>query len=332
MPLTNFPSGVSSFGLPVFGGGGWSMPTLGTYFFVDPANGSDSNSGTDASAPLASVSAALDKATSGKNDVIFLFGNGQASGSARQSTTLTWSKDATHLIGVAAPTAIAGRARIAQTSGVDVSPLVTVSGDGCMFANIHMFQGYDTSEAQICLNVTGERNYFVNCHIAGMGVAEAGDHAGSSSLSLTGDGENTFESCTIGLDTIPRSTTNAEIDLKSAAVRNVFRNCMVLAYADNGGHLFVKADGSGDLDRFVLFDNCMFVNATNSAATSMTAAISAHASAGGHIIIKDCWLAGAADWTAADNTVVRLCGATPGTATGDIANIGIAQDVDVTPA
>jgi len=313
-------------GVPILGGAG-GFVSGGTHFFVDPVNGSDSNSGKAWDKALATLSRAHTLCTAGKNDVVYLISSGQTAGSARESATLAWSKDATHLIGITAAPTVASRARIAATSGVDFTPLVTVSADGCLFANLHAFHGYDTAEAQICLNVTGERNVFANCHWAGMGHATAGDQAGSSSVSLTGDGENTFIRNVIGLDTIARSTTNAEIDLKTAAVRNRFIECDVVTFADNAGHLFIKADGSGDLDRFTIFEKCRFINAVASTATTMTAATDVHASAGGMLVFHDCALIGATDWEAADSTNIYLYG--PGMGTSGNLNTGIAHTLDV---
>jgi hypothetical protein len=205
--------------------------------------------------------------------------------------------------------------------------LITVSGDGCLFANIHAFHGFDDASAQICLNVTGQRNVFHDCHFAGMGHATAGDDAGGSSVSLTGNGENTFLGGVIGLDTVARSTTNAEIDLKSAAVRNRFLGVDIITFADNAGHLFVKADTAGDLDRFTIFRDCRFINAVSSTATTMTAAMDIDASAGGMIMIDDCALVGATDWTAADAANVFIYG--PGMGTSGNLNTGIAHTIDV---
>lgn len=329
MTLTNFPSGISSMGIPILGSG-LGMPVGGKHIFCDPANGSDGNSGLEWTRAFSTLTKALATATAGKNDVIYLIGTGQAAGSARLSETLVWNKDATHLIGVSAPTAVGGRARIAPTSGTTLfTPMVTVSADSCIIANIHMFHGFAAEATAIgCLNVTGERNYFTNCHIAGIGHAEAGDQAASYSLKLTGDGENTFESCTIGLDTIARSTTCSEIEMVSAAVRNTFKDCKIITFADNAGVLFVKIDGAGDIDRWVIFDGCLFTNATNSTATTMTAAMDVNAAAGGHVICKGSWVVGATDWEAADSTIIQLCENGTSVA-GDIKAIGLANTVDV---
>jgi len=326
MPITNFDNGVSSFGIPVLGGG-LGMPMGGKHIFCDPANGADGNDGLSWDNAHATLGQSLSIATAGKNDVIYLIGTGQAAGSARLAATLTWSKDATHLIGVAAPTHVAGRARIAPTASTTLfTPMVTVSADGCIFANIHMFHGFASESTAIgCLNVTGERNYFSNCHIAGIGHAEAGDQAASYSLKLTGDGENTFEGCTIGLDTIARSAACAELEMVSAAVRNTFKECKFLSYADAVGALMVKIDATNDLDRWVLFDHCLFMN---SGTSDMTGCMDVHAT-NGDVIVYESWCAlGIDDWEAGDRTNIKLCGNGTSVA-GDIKAIGIANTVDV---
>lgn len=115
MPLTNFPNGVSSFGQPVLPGS-FGVPFTGDVWFVDPVNGSDGNNGQSPTRAFATLYKAHAAATSGNNDVVYLIGNGAASGTARLSLanaqtvdstvttgTLVWSKSAVHLIGIAAP-------------------------------------------------------------------------------------------------------------------------------------------------------------------------------------------------------------------------------------
>lgn len=70
MPITNYPNGVSSFGVPVFPG---IPPTTGSYFFVGNAtgsNGSDGNPGTSPSQPLSTMNGAFAKCTANKGDII----------------------------------------------------------------------------------------------------------------------------------------------------------------------------------------------------------------------------------------------------------------------
>ena len=334
--LTNFPNGISSFGIPVFGGS-FSMPICGANgkaFFVDPARGGDGNPGTFQK-PLATVTAAYAKTTDKAGDVVYLLNDGNTSGTSRDTATITWANDNTHLVGLCAPSMISQRARISPptTATSIVTPQLTVSGNGCTFANISLFEG--TSENSVpseSVRVTGSRNYFWNVAMMNMGDVtngHSGDEANSCNLKISGGGENLFENCYIGLDTAARSTTNANVELVSATTRNIFRNCVFPAFADNSGVLFVKVDGSGDIDRFVLFENCTFINATNSTASTMTAASDVHASAGGHVIFKDCMLIGASDWEAADSTVIQLLGSTWENSASQ-GNIGIASPLDVT--
>src|SRR5260370_1350706 len=128
MPLTNFPNGLTSFGIPVLGGA--SIPFTGKYFFVDAVNGSDGNTGRSPSKALATVYKAHSLMTSGNNDVCYLIGSGSTAGTQRLSLanaqsvdstattgTLNWTKNAAHLIGITAPSRVAQRARFAPPTG-----------------------------------------------------------------------------------------------------------------------------------------------------------------------------------------------------------------------
>ena len=145
-------AGITSFGAPVVP----NMPFGPTskVFFVSGAEGSDGNDGRTPKKALASVSKAHSLMTAGKNDTAFLIGNGQTSGTARETATITWSKDACHLIGVAAPGLVAQRARISPASGTaDVTPIINITADGCMFSDIHLFQNFNTDAANVCMEV-----------------------------------------------------------------------------------------------------------------------------------------------------------------------------------
>lgn len=71
MDFTNFPNGITSFGVPLLGSGG--IPTTtGSYFFVDSGTGSSGNPGTK-SKPMATINQAYDKCTAANGDVIIVF-------------------------------------------------------------------------------------------------------------------------------------------------------------------------------------------------------------------------------------------------------------------
>lgn len=294
MPLTNFPNGVSSFGIPVLGGA--NIPFTGKYYFVNPATGSDGNTGTSVGRPFQTLYKAHSVCTSGNNDVVYLIGNGASTGSARLSTalaqtvdssvtagTLVWSKNATHLIGITAPTMVAQRARIAPPTGVYTQAtfgsgnFVTVSGAGCMFANFSLFNGFSTGDVnQICWTDTGGRNFYQNVNFGGMGDAASAADAGSRSLKIgsAGTGENTFVGCTIGLDTITRSAANASLELAGATPRNTFIDCQFPFQTSSATVLGILGTGNNCVDRTNFFRRCLFANNIKSTSTQMTALVS----------------------------------------------------------
>lgn len=329
MGATHFSGPVYSGGVPLYGTPGLIPMSGGRVVFVDPELGSDGNDGS-ADNPKQTLTnsngtGAYDVCVSGRGDIVVLKGGPTSSSTtgqtARLSSAFTWAKNNTHLVGIGAPTMVAQRSRIGWASTVTLSsvagPMFTISGSGCRFENVHWFDDAETNP--VAVSVTGQRNYFANCHIAGMGDADGGDDAAATSLFLNGGDENTFVGCYIGLDTIARSTTNAEITLEGAATRNIFQGCFIASFADNAGHLFVKIDGSGDIDRFVWFKGCMFYNAVESTATTMTQAMDVHNTCGGMVILQDCALVGATDWAAADNGNVFISNAAPTAGTSGIA-------------
>ena len=321
MALTNYPNGISSFGVPVLGGAG-GIPFTGTYFFVDPVNGADGNSGTDPTLPLATLYAAHRKMTAGKNDVCVLIGNGATSGTARLSLalaqadaiaggttvsagSLVWSKNACHLIGVAAPS-MDTRARISnvttetQTNFGAAAPLVSVTAQGCYFANFSVFEGFATGGAnEIAWLDSGGRNSYNNVIIQGGGDTDAAALTTFRSLKITGSvGENVFRNCKIGLDTLARgNVASVEMEIAGGSPRNAFYDCKIVTYAKNAGASWLAIGGSG-IDREVLFSNCTFFNpvlpATGANATQMTVGFVVDAAAGGVVLTQNCLYYGAA--------------------------------------
>lgn len=70
--LTNFPNGISSFGVPVIGGGSLIPPTTGKYVFVHSGTGSNQNEGDSPSAPMATIDGAVGKCTANAGDIIIV--------------------------------------------------------------------------------------------------------------------------------------------------------------------------------------------------------------------------------------------------------------------
>ena len=328
MPYTNFPDGVTSFGVPLPNGG---LPLFnGNIYFVDAVNGSDGNTG-QANNPFASIGQAYTKMVDGHNDVCVIVGDGSTAATQRLSATLTWAKDACHLIGMTAPVPIASRARISTASGAttNLSPLVTVTAQGCIFANFSVFQGVGQAATdEQCWLEQGQRNYYLNVHIGGIGSANGAARAGSYNLKLYGASELYFRNCTIGLDTTTRSAANSNVLLRKnasavASTRNIFENCYFPMMTSAATPIFIDANESGGIDRFALFKNCFFDNAVNSTSTAITAAVAFHASQGGTVVMDNCTLVGANDYTASDTATVKVAGPVPN---GDTSGMAVSAD------
>lgn len=316
MALTNFPNGLSSFGVPMVGGIG-GIPLTGIWYFLDPANGSDGNDGLSPESPLSTLAYAYSKLRDGKNDVIVLIGDGSTAATARLSSQLVWAKDAAHLIGQTAPSMIAQRARISTATGAtaNIANLVNVTAQGCIFANFSLFQGVgEAATAEQLWQDAGERNYYGNVAFGGMGSAAGASEAGSYSLKLFGGSENLFDGCYFGADTQDRDEANTNVLIRKdasnvASTRNVFRNCVFSMRATAGTPTFIDANEAGAVDRFNLFTNCKFINSNQAQAIAAVAAF--NAAQGGITILDNCSATGATDWTASDTAVVQITGPVP---------------------
>ncbi len=325
MTLTAYPNGLSSFGIPVLGGI-FGIPFSGNYYFVDAVTGADGNAGS-ADSPMATLTGAYGRCVAGNNDVVIIVGDGSTTATQRLSATLVWAKSATHLVGMTAPTAISQRARISTATGAtaNVNPLVQVTAQGCVFANFSLFQGVgETATAEQLWSEEGQRNYYWNVQFGGMGSVAGASEAASYSLRLYGASENTFDGCTIGLDTRDRDEANASLLIRknatpTASTRNVFRDCLFPMRATAATPLFVDLNESGSIDRFVLFKNCTFINF----GTAVTAVVGFHASQGGYAVMDNCTAVNAADWTASDTATVQIAGPVPN---GDTSGMAVPSD------
>jgi hypothetical protein len=275
--------------------------TTGNIFYCDPVNGLDTNDGLTAAVtpgghgPVQSLAAGYALLRSGFNDALVLIGNGQSTGSAR-ITTFTWSKNAAHLFGICAPSAVSQRARIATplTAGLVITAnFFTVSGNGCLFSNLSWFQGAAANQigiaAAILMTITGVRNVFANCDFEGMGDTTASASATSRNLLISGGGqENAFYHCNIGLDTVQRTNANASVEFQNGSTRNVFEDCTFPIDSSDGNQFFLLANAASSVDRYNLFKRCAFLNAIQSGSTALTGAIKMVAAAGGMIVLMDC--------------------------------------------
>lgn len=308
MPYSDFPNGLTSFGVPVIGGIG-GIPLTGRWIFVDVVSGSDGNTG-GAGDPVQTLTQAYSLMTSGNNDVAIIVGDGTTAASVRLASSLTWAKDACHIVGMTAPTLIGQRARITTVSGatVNVNPLMTISANGCIFMNFSFFQGIGQSATdEKLIDITGQRNYFQNIQFGGIGAAAGAARAGSYVMKLgNGAGENTFVGCVIGLETIQRSAANANLVIGGASTqRNQFIDCQFMMAASATSPLFIDASAANCLNGSTMtFRRCLFQNLTGISGASNPAVVATlNATINGLIVMDQC-TTNATKWAAATTQMI----------------------------
>lgn len=272
-------------------------------YVVDGANGLDTNGGDRWSSPLKTVSAAYAKCVTGQNDVILVVASTSA---VNEAAAITWSKNLTHLVGLGSPVHAGQRTRIA-CNATGLSPFLTISGYGCIFRNLYIWQGQDDAASLINVSVTGQRNYFENIHFAGGGHASQAIDGGASVL-ISGGSENRFVDCTFGVDTVNSGTGMAALVYAASgeAARNLFQKCRFTLQAGHAGAIFVELLGNSGIDRYQLFEDCIFVNLSGTAMTSAFAVAAGFDPANKRVLLRNCALIGATDWDSANRNILYL--------------------------
>ena len=292
----NYNNGVLQFSEHVMFDAGLSFGVgKGEVYYLDGVNGSDNNTGRSPNQAFLTLAYAYTKLTGNQHDTLILIGG---TSGVTISDTLVWAKNLTHLIGVGAPTPNS-RARI-TISGTDSAVAgLSVTGYGCIFSNIRLFQ--ETSLAGCgALGVTGNRNYFYNVDVQGQAGALAKASATAYSLLLNGAEECRFEKCTIGLDTVVR--TNGQIMLLDGGVtRCEFIDSFFRSACETATKPMVKVNDITALDRSLLFKGCIFYNFYTNHGGTLNECFSVPANCQTHdIILKDCDLVGIAEWESND--------------------------------
>lgn len=212
---TNFPEGVSSFGIPMIGSGNIPV-TKGTYWFVNGATGNDGNTGIALNASLKTIAAAVTRA--GVDDVILVLPGSYtdvvtitkagvrliALGTASNSVKWTSATDTISCTIAAANVEVAGFKFTppAFTAGVPASIALSNAG----YAHIHhnRFQGqtgsYYAIYSAVCNsdNVIIENNDFEYMNTASHGAGIWALEAGGLSYSDWQVKNNKFSSCVVG--------------------------------------------------------------------------------------------------------------------------------------
>ena len=258
------------------------MGPLSQTYLVDPVNGDDDNSGTNLEAPLKTLEAAEDMCVGDQHDaVLFLSGDTADNPSA----AISWDKDYTHLIGLSSNLyGLGQRCRVVTQAAKAVSPAISFLSNGCIVRNMQFSNEKAAGAAAGVAIITGMRNYFENTFFM---APTAGD-AASYSLKMAG-AENVFKHCTIGQYTNSRGAASYGLWLHKGAgasvSRNLFDECMFLAWAGTKDHVHVLVDADiATVPWVTIFKDCLFA-ANPGGGTTLTQAIDDNCTASGHQIL-----------------------------------------------
>lgn len=154
MPLTNFPNGVSSFGMPIIGVGEETM-TTGNVFFVD--NGADAaangNDMIDPARPGATIDAAIARCTDNNGDIIFVMPGHD------ENPTVSIAMD---VAGVWIRGLGWGSDRPTVTFGA-LGAEVAMSAASCRISNIRFDLGTVATTVTNCFNITAASCMVAQC-------------------------------------------------------------------------------------------------------------------------------------------------------------------------
>ena len=318
----------------------------GNWYFIDAVNGQDGNTGA-ADNPLQTVYGGYSRMVSGNNDVLVIVGNGASSGSQRMSLaaaqaitpaattgTITWAKNACHMIGMTAPTAMNQRARFAPPTGTyaastfstvsynsgSYTTFFLVTGSGCFFSNFSLFQGFSTgaSSNQVCWINAGNQNYYSYVNFIGMADAASAGSTTAGNMVFSGD-ENRWENCTFGSDTVVRSAANSSITPVLGGARNTFKSCRFVSNVSSATATVMTVAASS-MDRWIEMTDCVFLNAVASGGTAMNQAfaVTGGGSPDGFILLNNPSSVGATKFETSSSGYLYITGAVPTFATTGI--------------
>lgn len=152
MAITRNPHGISSFGVPIMGGGGAIPVTNGNYYFVDSGAGNSGNNGTAPDDAMDSIVNAHKLCTDGNNDVIVVMQ--EHAETLSSATALAMNKAGVAVVGMGY-----GSQRPTITLDTANTTTIAVSAANVSFNNI-IFIGNFLSIAS-CFTLTTAKSFTV---------------------------------------------------------------------------------------------------------------------------------------------------------------------------
>jgi hypothetical protein len=295
------------------------VPAIGEDFYVVPNKGTDKfyasllKNGVTNDRIFTTIASGYAAVTSGSGDTLFV-----CPGAYTQTSSLTWAKHYTNLIGLSAPIPTNQRSRIQSTTAA-LSPLITWSANGCVLSNILFSQ--DGSNATTCavnMLMSGNRNRIEYCTFRNLG-ADAVTGTATRNLKITSsDGENYYKYCTIGADSLDY-TSGTVVTIEYAGTntaRDTYEGCNILSGGGAAGlFLLTNANSTTAWTKFL---DCYFFNNDLGAGDQLTQGFSITGGGNGVFLLAGKTQVYGAATLETDNTGNLLGESIPAAATGQI--------------
>jgi len=264
----------------------------GDHFYVDYRYGADGNDGQTWEKALRTYGEANDRVQSNHNDVIHIDGDSEII----EPGMVTVSKNRVHTIGHNGALGKYGLgARISMTAAVADYATIKNTGVRNTFTGVKI-SSYSATTGFWALWEAGEYGKYSHCEVQKLNLL---GEATAADIKLTGDSPQ-FYRCSVGVSSL--STVGAVVRpnvyvpyLGSGTGQRVrdgyFEDCMFPKSAGNAAARFVYVDGTTAVERWLIFNNCIFINAKLAAAEPDFGIGASGAQTAGRVLCKDCvWL------------------------------------------
>jgi len=256
--MTDFTSPLTVDGVPLLGNG---IPTtFGDYFYVDANDGDDSNDGKTMRTAKLTVLAAYNLTTSNNHDVILM----SAASAHTFTAELVVSKNRVHFVGLGGGSRYMGqRTRWEMSTGGGAnSGVVRVTGVGCTFTNIKIFNT-DTSTSFAVVDI-GEFTQWTNVEM--VNTVNLGTVTDAHLLCNVDTGY--YYRCSIGSLQVAHAFTGSrgcvlfsrsQHTAEKPARDTIFEDCIFLIEADSAtGSSCMLFSGATAIERMLWIKNCVF--------------------------------------------------------------------------
>ncbi len=263
MTITNFPNGVSSFGIPQLGDG---IPsTYGEYIFVDPDSAGADNGRTMKNA-FRTVGQAVTKAVTNTHSVILMNANSAHSSVAGTNDELTLTKSRVHFVGLGGGSRYLGQ-RTRWTMGVTTGTAIAIvqnTGVGNTFTNIKFDSSDTLSTSKYAFADGGEYTQMTNCEIV-----HSGQLGVVSAAPLLCNGDSAYYlHCAIGSlvhiwSVAAQNVLFTRVTIPGKVARDViFEDCLSLSKTSDASFVHHRGVGATAIERMLIYKGeCGFINA-----------------------------------------------------------------------